>query len=119
MRCGSSWSGKGRNRLPIEVFQANDHTELLVNEARLKQSTTTQLVPQIEIDREVVLRLDQVRFIEPFGLVFLYWLVRDLLRRGAPRVLVRGGSSVWEDCSPLPGTIVEIVWDPRQHRDQA
>ncbi|HUP00427.1 MAG TPA: ATP-binding protein [Gemmatimonadota bacterium] len=32
--------------------------------------------------------MNHVEFIEPFGLIYLYWLIRDLLDRGASKVLV-------------------------------
>ncbi|MGH7559144.1 MAG: hypothetical protein ACREMD_15465 [Gemmatimonadota bacterium] len=64
---------------------------LQIDERSITQDTTRNLAPPADLDcnRPIVLDLRPVGFVEPFGLVYLYWLVRSLVDRGGAPVTIR------------------------------
>lgn len=76
--------------MPLHVERYPEGLLLQIREERISEDTTCRLAPgeDVECDCRMVLDLRDVTFVEPFGLVYLYWLVRSLFDRGAERVTV-------------------------------
>lgn len=76
--------------MPLHVERHPQGLLLQIQEERIAEDTTCHLAPgnDVDCDCRVVLDLRLVTFVEPFGLVYLYWFVRSVIDRGAERVTV-------------------------------
>ena len=68
--------------MTLSYEDRGDTVVLCAETPRLNQQTTRRLAidPATVAGRKVRLDLGRIRFVEPFGLVYLYWLVRVLRR---------------------------------------
>lgn len=75
---------------PLLVERRPEGLLLCMDESHVSEQTTHQLAPDPSVDCacRVVLDLRNVRFIEPFGIIYLFWMVGTLLNRGAERVTI-------------------------------
>jgi len=78
---------------PIRIQEREDRTIVFFLTEKLTHDTTCQLVPDADLadvgmeGRDVGIELRPLRFVRPFGLIYLYWYIRWLLEeRGARRV---------------------------------
>lgn len=85
----------GEKRMPLRICSQPSRLMLKVDEWRITQDTTRNLAPPADLDCTcpIILDLRSVGFIEPFGLVYLYWLIRELINRGATEVTVQAPQS--------------------------
>lgn len=78
--------------MSVRVQHHQGQVTVTFDVTRLDIWNTRQVVPDLErwrvAGRNVRLDLRRIRFVRPFGLVYLYWYIRWLLDLGAYRVLV-------------------------------
>jgi len=70
--------------MPALVERDGDRTRIFPQTRRLDAGTTRRLAPEIgtPMAPNVSVHLNSIEFVEPFGLLYLYWFLRQILLRG-------------------------------------